>query len=185
MIKAFVSQVGQGRTLCSVSECVSQVGKKVAYISCETSEKDIMKFAKAFEVKCSKFTVFRVPTGAASNLYEKVKKLKDEYDIICIDAAYVFPRVSFKKLEEICFDSFFNNCEQLWVTLQLQKEISGYTEKSVLKAFKNSDFENIKIKKVCRIVDNPFMPGVKFVQAIDLETKEINNYNLNKLFKNN
>ena len=183
MIKAFIAQVGGGRTLCSVAECLAQKDKKIAYVSCETSVNKIIKFADGFESKCKNFTIFSGHFSNPAQLYKKLEMLSEEYDLICIDALYVYKNIDYKKIEEICLDNIMNQCQEVWVTMQAKINFIPTLSLENIEE-REKKMGNIKIKQLCQKIESRLMPDSVLVQSIDLETKEVKIHNLTNIFKN-
>lgn len=188
MIKAFISEVGGGRTMCSIAECAAQEGRKIAYISTEISDKKVLERVKAFGPKFDKFVVFHKPIGeygeTANSLYKKIQMLSEEFDLICIDSPHLFKNFSLEKLNEVCFNSAMSSCTELWITMQAQKNFGSHSI-PMLSAATVKKIEELnpvlKIKQISRRVENSLIPGVSLIEAIDLENKEVKTYNLTNL----
>lgn len=186
MIKAFISKNAGGKTLCSIAECSAQENKKVAFITTEAPEKDILDRFRMFNPVTKKLLV--VMSTSLANLYKKVETLSEDFDVICIDTPHIFPNLDLKKLNELCFGNAMNQCEELWITIQANRTIDlvDRAHASESKVIKNSEIKKIlKIKQICESVNSEFIPGNRFIRANDLETQEVKTYNLTKIFKNN
>jgi hypothetical protein len=182
MIKAFISKVAEGRTLCAIAECALQKNKKVAFISTELSTKKILERFQLFKPQCEKLTVFYIPlVVSTAGFYKKLEQLSEEYEIICIDLAVSPKKLDLQKLNDSCFHSFMNQCQELWITAQLQNVPK--VDKVLLEKTQKEN-ELIQVKQICRKIEHPFISGVSLIEAVDLETKEIKTYNLTNLFKN-
>ena len=181
MIKAFISKVGEGRTLCAIAECAAQKNKKVLFITTEVPEHTILQRLKVFEPKCEKLVVKFFPiTQTMAGFYKLIEKSSEEYDVICIDLAVTPKSLDLQKLNDTCFNSFMNQCQELWVTVQANRTLDMSNQALI----KKSEIENLlMIKQICRKINHPLIGGW-FHEAIDLETKEVKTYNFSKLFKN-
>ena len=187
MIKAFISKTGGGRTMCAIAECASQKDKKVAFVSLEISQNEIIKRVSKFNPVCEKFTAFSISSGiTALNFYKKIKSIVEEYDLICIDSPQLIKCFDMHVLNNICFDNFTNQCQEMWITMQAStkfgdlsvSEIGAMTIKKT-----EEQFECLQIKQICRRINHSLVSG-NFIEAVDLETKEVKTYNLSNLFKN-
>ncbi len=183
MIKAFISRVGEGKTTCAIAECLAQENKRVAFITTELSTRQILNKAKAFENKSKSFVVFDMPASAMTplNFYKKVQKMSEEFDVIYIDCLHFAKGVNLQKLNDSCFGNFMNQCTELWIGMQANREIVW----NDLNLVKQTEIEGLlSIKKICRKIKNNFFPNNVLIEAIDLETRETKIYNFTNLFKN-
>lgn len=181
MIKAFISKVGEGRTMCAIAECAAQKNKKVVFITTEIPENKIAERFRAFEPKCEKLLIKYFPiTHSIAGFYKLIEKYSEEYDVICIDMD-VSPRgLDLQKLNDTCFNSFTNQCQELWITVQANRTLDMANQSLI----KKSEIEKLlMIKQICRKINHPLIGGW-FHEAIDLEKKEVKTYNFSKLFNN-
>lgn len=182
MIKAFISKVGEGRTLCAIAECAAQKNKKVVFITTEIHEHKIVKSFDLFKPGCEKLVIKFFPiTQSTVGFYKLIEKYSEEYEVICIDLAISPKSLDLQKLNDSCFKSFMNPCEELWVTVQANRDLNMADHKLVKKSEKKN---LLSIKQICESIQSPLLPGEKLIRAIDLETKEVKIYNINNLFKN-
>lgn len=184
MIKGFISKTGNGKSLSLLIEAAAQENKKVAFISLEMDEQTILKRLESLKSKTKEFNIYT--PNSFSNLdswiCKKLEKLSDEVDLICIDAVDNADNLTFEKLHSVCFGNFMNQCNELWVSLHIKKNL---TENSCLVSEKHISNEIFKVKQISRKIENNLLPGVKFIEAVDLENNEVKTYNLSNIFKSN
>jgi hypothetical protein len=181
MIKAFISKVSEGRTMCAIAECAAQKNKKVVFITTEIPENKIAERFDAFEPKCEKLIIKFFPIAhSIAGFYKLIEKYSEEYDVICIDLAVSPEDLDLQKLNDACFSTFTNQCQELWITVQANRTI----DMTNLYLIKKSEIENLlTIKQICRKMNHPRVSGW-FIESVDLETKDVKMYNLSKLLKN-
>ncbi len=187
MIKAFISQAAQGKSISLILEAASQENKKVAFISFEMSANFILKRLESIQNKTHSFVIYVPNTKERLNtwLYKRIEKLSEEFDLICIDGVEVVPNLDLKKLNDVCFGNFMNQCTELWISKQTYNK--SFVENYLLDIKKVKEFEEknlLTIKQVCRKIDNTLIKNASFIEAVDLEKNEIKTYNLSNLFKN-
>lgn len=181
MIKAFISKVAEGRTMCAIAECAAQKNKKVVFITTEIPENKIVERFDAFEPKCEKLLIKNFPIAhSIAGFYKLIEKYSEEYDVICIDLSVSPKSLDLQRLNDACFNTFMNQCQELWVTVQANRTLD-MTNHSLIKKSEIKDL--LTIKQICRKINHPLISGW-FTEAVDLETKEVKTYNFSKLFKN-
>lgn len=205
MIKSFIGKSGGGKSLCMLAEAVSQKDKKVAFISLEVDMPFLLKRLSQLPVNSNSLLLFNPPlekTKTLSNwIFDKIKDLKSQVDIICIDNVDCVPldgfslhkfqvlNLFFKQINELLSDSSV----ELWISKGVnikmdfsknfvQEKKDYLTDLTCVSSFEVEDL--IKVKQVCRKVENDLLKDVVLIEAIDLETKEVKTYNLTNLFKN-
>ena len=182
MIKAFISKVAEGRSMCAIAECAAQTNKKVAFISTEMPEEKIVKRFDVFKPKCSELLIKYIPAyvNSVAELYKRVERFSEEFDLICIDSPHIFKTLNLHKLHDACFGSLMNQCEDLWITIQTNGGPANPSAADIRDAEKQ---KILKVKQVCRKVEHPLIAGTSLIEAVDLETKEVKTYNLSNIFK--
>lgn len=185
MIKTFISKTGGGKSLCLMLEAAKQSGKDVAFISLEMSAETIKKRIGLIGTDAKSFNIITPTESNYKNLglwlNKKIETLCQEVDVICVDAIDLIPGFNVEKLDNICFGSMMNQCEELWASMNVCREIKGFSKSVIEKTDGQSEF--IKVKQICSRVEHPLMPGVFLIESVDLEKKEIKYHNASNLLK--
>lgn len=186
MIKAFVSKVGEGKSLCMLIEAAAQEGKSVAYFTFELSERQIISRLDKIGVKASKFNICYIPFGSPiKTIKAKIKRFAEEYDIVCVDGIEI-TKTSLKSINEACFEGFMTQCSELWVTSNVNRMIEDKVNYLAEANMWNSKEDTlVKVKQVISKFKNPLIPNDRFIEVIDVEKKVVKVYNLSQILKNN
>lgn len=183
MIKEFLSEVNQGKSLALISAVaeISKQGKKVVFISTELPVQNIANrlswFGATGNIKIVK------PNHSSRFYFSKIIDFASEFDVIAIDAVDVLLKDrDYQKLDDACFGSFMNTCNELWVTRQLHRNsVANMTVGDIKKHEESGLF---KVKQISRKATHSMFPGSNFLEIMDFETNEIKYYNLSNISKN-
>lgn len=188
MIKEFISEVNGGKSLALLSQVAeaAKSGKKVVLMTLEVP-------AETFAKRLAKFGVTGGVTIIEPNsnvgysgkwFFSKIMELASGFEVVAVDSVDVFlKKGDFERLDEVCFGSFMNTCNELWVTRQAMRNSMEKITKADIK--KREEGGLFKVKQIVRRSNNEMFPEDSFIEVIDLENHEIKYHNLSNIFKNN